>query len=386
MESLRSTHGVVSPVGASVLGMPRDRSVHRGTVALGSAAGTDDIAASASGPNPQHILQVGMGFWASKTLLSAVELNLFTLLGLGPMTATELGERLGLHPRSRLDFLDALVSLGLLARDGDGPSARYANTADTAMFLDYRSPAYVGGMLEMANSRLYAFWGDLTEALTTGQPQNEAKHGNGDFFAALYADEQRLEEFLRAMQGIQMGSFLALVDRVDLSSTATLVDIGGASGILSALAAQRHRHLRAITFDLPAVEPIAKRTLVAMGVHDRVTTVSGDFFVDEWPSCDVVVLGNILHDWNSDQKQLLIDKAYGSLNRGGRLIAIENVIDDTRRHNTFALLMSLNMLIETAGGVDYTATQFNAWCRHAGFTHTEIIPLAGPTSAAIAHT
>ena len=336
-------------------------------------------------PSPEHILQIGMGFWASKTLLSAVELDLFTVLGAGRMTAADIGERVGLHPRSRSDFLDALVSIGLLARDGNGTQARYTNTTDTATFLDHRSPTYLGGILEMANSRLYGFWGDLTEALRTGQPQNEAKTAGGDFFGALYADEQRLEEFLRAMQGIQTGNFLALLNRVDLSSVATLCDVGGANGILSALAAQRHPHLRAITFDLPPVEPIAKRTLVAMGVDDRVTPIGGDFFVDDLPTSDVIVMGNILHDWDSDQKQALINKAYRSLNNDGRLIVIENIIDNARRHNSFGLLMSLNMLIETPGGSDYTGAQYDQWCREAGFGRTEIVPLVGPTSAAVAY-
>jgi hypothetical protein len=337
------------------------------------------------GPAPDYILQIGMGFWASKTLLSAVELDLFTVLGSTPMDGEEIGERVGLHTRSRADFLDALVSLGLLARDGDGPHARYANTAATAVFLDRRSPAYLGGLLDMANTRLYGFWANLTEALKTGQPQNETKADGGDFFAALYADEQRLDEFLHAMQGIQTGNFVALLDRIDLSSVATLCDLGGANGIFSALAARRHPHLRAITFDLPAVQPIATRTLAAMGVADRVTAIGGDFFVDDLPRTDIVVMGNVLHDWDNYQKQALITKAYQALNDGGRLIAVENVIDDDRRENTFGLLMSLNMLIETPGGSDYTGAQFDLWCRHAGFTHTDIVPLAGPASAAIAH-
>jgi predicted O-methyltransferase YrrM len=339
----------------------------------------------AQAPTPDHILEIGFGFWASKTLLSAVEVNLFTVIGSSALGGDEISEQLGLHERSRYDFLDALVSLQLLARDGDGPAARYSNTPETSLFLDSRSPAYVGGLLEMANSRLYGFWGNLTEALRTGEPQNEAKGGTEEFFGPLYADEQRLDEFMRAMQGSQMGSFLAFLDHVDLSSVATLCDVGGANGVFSALAAQRYPNLRAITFDLQPVEPIAKRMLVAMGVDDRVTTVAGDFFVDDLPRADVVVMGNVLHDWAEDHKKLLIGKAFATLNEGGRFIAIENVIDDARRANTFGLLMSLNMLIETQGGADYTAKQFDAWCRGAGFTRTEIVPLAGPGSAAIAY-
>ena len=335
-------------------------------------------------PTPDGILQIGLGFWASKTLLSAVELDVFTALASGSMTAHEIGERIGLHARSRADFLDALVSLGLLARTGDGARAVYSNTAETAVFLDKGSPAYVGGLLEMANSRLYGFWGHLTEALRTGLPQNEAKHG-GDFFGALYADETRLEEFLRAMQGIQMGNFLTLLDRIDLSSAATLCDLGGANGILCALAAQRYPHLRATSFDLPPVAPIATRTFVEMGVDERVTSVGGDFFVDDLPQADVFVMGNVLHDWDDEQKQALIGRAFASLNEGGRLIAVENIVDDERRANTFGLLMSLNMLIETSGGSDYTAAQFGEWCKRAGFVGTKVVPLAGPTSAAIAY-
>ena len=363
------------------------RTVPASTGAVTDRAGRPHHATAVhgQGPAPDYILQIGMGFWASKTLLSAVELDLFTVLGSTPIAGDEIGERVGLHPRSRSDFLDALVSLGLLARDGDGPHARYANTADTAVFLDRTSPAYLGGILDMANTRLYGFWANLTEALKTGQPQNETKTDGGDFFAALYADEQRLEEFLRAMQGIQIGNFVALLDRIDLSSVATLCDLGGANGIFCALAAQRHPHLRAITFDLPVVQPIARRNLAAMGIEEGVTAIGGDFFADDLPRTDVVVMGNVLHDWDNHQKQALITKAYRALNDGGRLIAIENVIDDDRRENTFGLLMSLNMLIETPGGSDYTSAQFDLWCQQAGFTRTEIVPLAGPASAAIAH-
>src|SRR5215204_3472970 len=150
--------------------------------------------------DPSHILQVGMGFWGSKTLLSAVELELFTTLGSDSMTGREIAEALGLDDRAIPDFPDALVALQLLDRDGEGSDALYRNTEAGGVFLDKASPAYVGGILEMANSRLYGFWGGLTEALQTGRPQNEIREG-GDFFGTLYADEERLEEFLLAMQG-----------------------------------------------------------------------------------------------------------------------------------------------------------------------------------------
>jgi precorrin-6B methylase 2 len=335
--------------------------------------------------NPEHILEIGMGFWASKTLLSAVELELFTQLGEDARTGDDLGAALDLHPRSRCDFLDALVALGLLARDGEGPDALYRNTPEGALFLDKRSPAYVGGLLEMANERLYGFWGSLTEALHTGLPQNEIKSGAPGLFENVYADPDRLEVFLDGMQGAQLGAFSALCATVDLSGHSRFCDIGGANGTLAAMVATTNPHLTGVSFDLPPVAPVALANFGRHGVADRIDAASGDFFVDDFPRADVYFMGNILHDWDEAQKQLLIEKAYAGLPSGGMLVVIENVIDDERRANAFGLLMSLNMLIEVPGGFDYTGAQFDGWARAAGFSRTEIRPLVGPASAAIAY-
>lgn len=335
--------------------------------------------------DPGHILQTGMGFFASKTLLSAVELELFTKLAAGALTGPQIARQTGLHPRSLYDFLDALVSLGFLERAGDGPEGQYSNTAETAAFLDKRSGAYVGGFLEMANARLYRFWGDLTAALKTGKPQNELKTRKGNPFEILYADERRLEQFLRAMQGVQIGNFTALASKVNFSHYASFLDVGGANASLSTIVARQFPQLHCTSFDLAPVVPIATRLIAAAGLADRVKAVPGDFFKDALPRADVITMGNILHDWDERQKKALIAKAYAAVNPGGLFIAIENVIDDARRKNSFGLLMSLNMLIELPGGFDYTGAQFNTWCLQAGFARTEILPLAGPTSAAIAY-
>jgi len=135
---------------------------------------------------PQGIMQLGLGFWGSKTLLSATELGLFTELAKGDLEAEVLTERLQLNSRGASDFLDALVALGMLKRI----NGQYSHTPETDQFLDRNKPSYIGGMLEMANDRLYPFWGSLTEALRTGEPQNEAKTG-GDLFETLYSDPAR---------------------------------------------------------------------------------------------------------------------------------------------------------------------------------------------------
>lgn len=336
-------------------------------------------------PSPDHIMQTATAFWASKTLLTAVELDLFTRLGDGPLTASRIGEALGLHPRGTLDFLDALVALRFLEREGDGPDARYANTPETAAFLDARSPTCIGGMPKMLNSRLFGFWNHLGEALRTGKPQNETRGGGRPMFEELYADEARLGEFLEAMTGFQAGNFALLAERFDFSRYATVADVGGALGLLSRLVGARHPHLSFTTFDLPPVAPLARRAIADAGMTDRVEVVSGDFFVDPLPRADVITMGNILHDWNLEKKRALIRKAYDALPEGGAFIAIENLIDDARRENAFGLLMSLNMLIEFGDAFDYTGADFRSWCGEVGFRSFEVLPLAGPTSAAIAY-
>ena len=330
-------------------------------------------------------MQVGMGFWGSKTLLSAVELELFTKLGSEQMTGPQIADALGLHARAIPDFPDALVALGLLDREGEGSDAPYHNTEATAAFLDKASPTYIGGILEMANARLYPFWGDLTEALQSGKPQNEIKHTGKSMFDELYSDPDRLEQFMNAMAGISQGPFHALAEKFDFSKYKMLCDVGGATGQLSITVASRHPHIRCTSFDLPVVEPIAKRTIDAAGLSERVTATAGDFLVDPLPDADVITMGLILHDWNLERKMHLIKAVYDALPEGGAYIAIENIIDDARRENAFGLLMSLNMLVEFGDAFDFTGADFAAWCKEVGFRETEVVPLAGPTSAAIAY-
>jgi hypothetical protein len=334
---------------------------------------------------PARIMEVGLGFWPSKVLLSAVELGLFTRLGANAMTGGELRAALDLHPRADPDFFDALVALRFLARDGSGPDARYRNTPESARFLDRDSPHFIGGFLEMANARLYRFWADLTDALRTGRPQNEIKHTGRPMFAELYSRPDRLEQFMDAMSGISAGNFRAFAERFDFSRYRTLCDVGGATGQLSVFVAERHPHMRCVSADMPEVTRIAERKVAAAGLADRVTVRPLDFFADPLPAADVITMGMILHDWNLEKKKQLIGKAYAALPAGGAFVVIENLIDDDRRANAFGLMMSLNMLIEFGEAFDFTGADFAGWCREAGFRRTEVIPLGGPASAGVAY-
>jgi hypothetical protein len=338
----------------------------------------EPIQATRTAPTPEHILQLGLGFWGSKTLLSAVELGVFSALANRGLDAETLQQQLGLHPRGTRDFLDALVALGMLEREGDD----YRNTPETEVFLDRAKPSYVGGLLEMANDRLYPHWGSLTEGLRTGQPQNEVKTG-GNFFEVLYQDPQQLGQFLRAMTGMSTGTAIAIARKFPWEKYHSFVDAGCAEGSLPVQVALAHPHLSGVGFDLQPVQPHFEAYVAAHGLDERLCFYPGDFFRDPLPHADVLVMGSILHDWNLEEKSTLIAKAYAALPRGGALIVYDTVIDDERRQNTLGLLMSLNMLIETPGGFDYTGADGQRWLRDAGFRETYVEPLAGPDSMVV---
>ncbi len=334
---------------------------------------------------PDAILQTAFSFWSSKVLLTAVEFGLFTRLADRRLTGAELGAELQLHERAIADFFDALVAMKFLGRDGDGPQSKYFNTPEGALFLDEKSPRYIGGILVMLNARLFKNWNGLPEALRTGKPQNEMKHGQKGVFEELYADQPKLEQFLNAMTGVSRINCEVFAEKFDFSNYRTLCDVGGATGLLAIEAARKQSHLTCISFDLPPVEPIATRHIAAAGLENRVTAVAGDFFKEPLPKADVITMSHILHDWNLEKKRHLIRAAYDALPPGGALVAIEALIDDARRENVQGLMMSLNMLIETGDGFDYSGADFKQWCGEAGFKRFEVIHLAGPASAAVAY-
>jgi hypothetical protein len=331
-------------------------------------------------PSPARLLRLGGGFWGPRVFLSAAELGLFTVLSKGGLSEPALRERLGVHERAARDFFDTLVALGVLTRR----RGVYANAPDADLFLDRNKPSYVGGMLEMMAMRLYGFWGSLTEGLRTGKPQNEAKHG-GDLFGTLYADPERLRGFLSAMTGISLGAARAIAKKFPWKKYRTFCDVGGAQGCVSVQLALAHKHLSGSEFDLPQVQPIYEEYVRSFGLDQRLSFKEGDFFRDPLPSADVLIMGHILHDWNLQEKHLLLQKAYAALPKHGALIVYEGMIDNDRSKNVAGLLMSLNMLIETPGGFDFTIADCQGWMKATGFRRTQAVPLGGPDTMVIGY-
>jgi hypothetical protein len=329
-------------------------------------------------PTSGRILELGLAFWGSKALLSAVEIGVFSVLAQGPLDAGALRERLGLHPRAARDFFDALVALGMLERT-DG---RYTNTPESQQFLDRAKPTYVGGILEMANARLYPFWGSLTDGLRTGQAQSRDR-AEGDDFEVLYRDPDRLKGFIQAMTSLSMDAAAAIARKFPWENHRTFLDIGTAEGGAPVQIALAHPHLTGIGFDLPPVEPLFTAYVTTHGLRDRLRFHAGDLFTDPFPPADVVLMGHMLHGWDLETKRLLLARAHEALPQGGALIVFDAIIDDERRQNAFGLLMSVNMLIETTGGFDYTGADCREWMQAAGFRDCYVEHLEGPDSMVV---
>jgi hypothetical protein len=327
-------------------------------------------------------MELGFGFFASKTLLTAVEFGVFDALAAGPKTRADIENDLGLHPRSSSDFLDALVALELL----DRVEGNYRNTPEADAFLVSDRPSYVGGVLEMANDRLYGFWDDLGDALRTGRPQNELEgDGTHPFEGAIYRDDENLEQFVGAMTGLSMGVANALATEFPWQEYETLVDLGTSEGVVPRRIAEENDHVSATGLDLPRVEPYFREFVGRSPAADRIEFRTGDFFDDEpLPSADVYVLGHILHDWSLDRKREILSKVAGAVEDGGSVVVYGTMLDDERRENEMGLLMSLNMLVETPAGFDYTHGECAEWLREAGFTDPTVEPLPGPESMVVA--
>lgn len=328
--------------------------------------------------DPGPLLSLGLRFWESKALLTAVDLGVFGALAHGPRTAPALAAELGLQGRGVADFLDALVSLGLLTR----AEGQYSNTPRSARYLVPGEPTYMGGALEMTNARLYPVWGNLTEALRTGRPQNEAKEEK-DYYSNLNRHEARLRTFLSGMTGLSMAVSKAMARKLPWERYQSFVDIGGAQGGLAVEVATAHPHLKGGTFELPAVAPYFEEYVAPFGLGDRVRFHAGDFFRDPLPSADVLIMGHVLHNWDLDEKRTLIRRAYEALPAGGSLVVYEALIDDARTENTTGLLMSLNMLLVTAGGFVFTGADCRGWMQEAGFRDVRVEHLHGPDSMVV---
>jgi len=327
------------------------------------------IAPTVVGLTPADVKRLGNAFCHAKLLLTASEIGLFAdLASNGATTAEELGERVGIPPRGRHDFLTALVALGLLEKQ-DG---RYANSPVASSHLIPGGATYMGGFLNRANRVLYPAYGKLTEAIRTGEPQVPAA-ADGEFERML-ADPQQSQTYLHMMDSVNGLVAPLLLEAYDFSGHTDLVDVGGCRGNLSANIWRAHRHLNPTVFDLPAMGPHLAAHMASMNPVPPVNFRGGNFFLDDLPEGDVITCGHVLHNWSPAERQVIIRKAYAAVRPGGVFMVYDAMLDDDNIDlaNT---LVSINMLLVTQGGSEYPISDAKQWFAEAGFVDIEARPL-----------
>jgi O-methyltransferase/methyltransferase family protein len=328
--------------------------------------------------SPERFIQMGMGFWAARAVISAVELGVCTELAKGPQSAEALTTSLNINARGARDFLDALVALGVIEREGN----IYRNTPEADQFLDKNKPSYMGGILEMSGARLWEPWSRLSDAVRTGEPQNGAG-GDPNHFDHIYTDPKMVRLFAEAMTGISTGTAKVIAAKFPWSDYKTFCDIGCAQGALPVQLALAHPHLTGIGSDLEVVRPVFDEYIARFNLQSHLRFQPCDLFKDPMPKADVYIMGHMLHGWSLAEKRTMVKRAYDALPNGGALIVFDAMIDDERRKNAFGLLMSLNMLIETPKGFDYTVGQGKQWLTEAGFRDVSATALTGPDSMVV---
>jgi 3-hydroxy-5-methyl-1-naphthoate 3-O-methyltransferase len=316
------------------------------------------------------LMQMTTGFWAFKTLASAHELDLFTRIAEDKGTTTaELCQAAGLQQRPADMLLIALASLGLLEKRAD----RYYNSAMAEEYLVRGKPYYFGGFIEMLDHRLYPGWGRLTQALKTNAPTTWDPSKQRSLFEG--EDPALLETFWQAMHSLTSLTAKVAGGKVNLKRFNRLLDVGGSSGAYDIELCRLYPHLRATVYDLPYVMDAAKAKIEAAGLSDRIDTVAGHFFNDpEFPrGHDLILFSMILHDWDESENRALLRKAYDALEPGGAVMISELLVNAERTGPPPGALMSLNMLIETSGGCNYSVSEYEEWLKDTGFDEVEVV-------------
>ncbi|WP_433261227.1 methyltransferase [Actinosynnema sp. CS-041913] len=313
----------------------------------------------------EDILRLGNAFCEAKALLTAVQLDLFDTLDARPLTEEEIRDRLGLHGRGLADFLRLLVALGLLEADG----GRYTGSPSARRHLVTGKPGYVGGFLRRTDHNRYPLWGRLADALRTGKPQYD-----GDFRQVL-STPAALEQFVQMMDGLTQVLAPQLADAHDWSTARSVVDVGGCRGNVAGHVVRANPGLTGHVFDLPQIEPFFARHVERMGLTGRISFHGGDFFEDDLPHGDVVVMGHVLHNWNESQRARLVAKAHQAVHPGGALLVYDRMLDGHSASPTENLVISLDMLLVSEGGAEYTVDELRRHAESAGFASVTARPL-----------
>ncbi|AGL16641.1 methyltransferase [Actinoplanes sp. N902-109] len=320
------------------------------------------------------ILELGTAFCTARCVLTAVDLDLFTVLEGAPATAAELGDQLGLHPRGVPAFLDVLVELGLLQHS----AGTYRNDPAATRHLVSGRSGDVTGFLRRSTHMLWPAWTRFDEMLRTGKPTAEAD------YTEMIKDPAKLRRFLGMMDALNGLLAPELAEAFDWSGRGTVLDVGGARGNLVGNLVKLRPHLRGMVFDLPQMaDPFAEH-MAALELTGKVTFHSGSFFDNPLPRADVVCIGHVLHDWAEDECRAVVAKAFEAVNPGGALLVYDRMLraDGRRLPN---LVISLDMMLTTPGGQEYPAAEYEQWLAGAGFQDISARPLGEDDTLVVGH-
>jgi SAM-dependent methyltransferase len=320
-----------------------------------------------AGPSPIGIWQLGISVFARHTILAAAELGVFTLCDTEALTEHEIRARLSLHPRGSKDFLDALVALEMLERT----EGRYRSTPVASRFLDVDKPSYLGRFLRMADAR----WSRLVEGLRTGEPQNGTRNTDAMFTEQYKDDISVWRSYMVGMDYLTAPLGPRVAEVFDWKRIQSFVDVGGGRGSVAAAIAEAHEHLTCGVLDLPQVRQIFDEHVATLGMTERISFHGGNFFSDRLPTVDALLFGHVLHDWSERERRSLVAAAFEALPPGGWILVYDPMIDDNRSHRASSLLVSLNMLLATPGGSEYTAADCFGWLAEVGFVEPHVARL-----------
>jgi predicted O-methyltransferase YrrM len=335
--------------------------------------------------SPDPVFQMLTGFWASKTLMAAVKMDVFTKLDGKEVSVQEFQQLLGIQSRPAQVFASALASIGLL----EAKNGKFSNSQVAAAFLSQKSPAYMGGFVRMCDERLYKAWDYLSWSLANNRPADVKKGGDAEsLFNDAKSDKsvEAMQKFTHAMHGVSIGPAMALAKAFDFTKYKSMIDIGGGSGAYAINVVKEYPNMTATVADLGPVCKVAEQYIAQYGLGSRVKTALFDFWKQDVPKGhDVAFLSHIIHDYDEEKDVTLLKKIHASLNPGGAVIVSEWMLNDEKTGPVPSAMMGLNMIIETNGGRNYSFAEVSEMLKKAGFKNVEKRPLAGPAQIAIGY-
>jgi predicted O-methyltransferase YrrM len=317
---------------------------------------------------PEDLDRRMRAFQESRVLLTAIELDLFSAVG-GGGSAAEAARTMGTDPRATEMLMNALVALGLLEKTRE----TYWNTPETARFFTRGAPGDLR-LATMHRVHLWDTWSTLTECVRKGTAVRRRPD-----------DEEWTNAFIAAMHARATGRVATVIQAVGgVARIRRMLDLGGGSGAYSIAFAQANPALRAEIIDVAAVVPIAQRYIEEAGLSGRVAAREGDLRTSELGTeFDLVLISSVCHMLGPAENRWLVQRAFGALAKGGRVVIQDFVLDPGRTGPRHVALFALNMLVGTREGNAYTEDEYSSWMRDAGFDTVRRVDMPGTTNLMI---